>query len=220
MTKEELDLIEKAGLLVVGWFLGLLTTAAQKRRRVSTLKKALEAEIADAKRWLLLTKLHLEQMLQLCAVGEIASQGPVKIPVPIFATNFAEATLKLNEGERGSFNAIYTRIGLVNEHHDKLMELNRIVADDVTRMGELAGELELYYTNVWTAIHLIEFHLRNGKNLNKVFNSDPELGLEYYQRIQKQIGDRLMGLANEARDLGPDKLRQRHASGGTALTHE
>lgn len=212
-----MDIVEKFALLLVGWLLGLLTTYAQKRFRVRGLKKALEKEIADASGWLKLTKLHLEQMLQLCAVGEVAAQGPVKIPVHIYVSNFAEATLKLDQGERGSFNAIYTRNDLINEKNVELMELNRICAENKTRMRELAGALELYYRNVWTALHLIQFHLRNRKSLNKAFHNDPELGQEYYHVMNQQIDDRLMKLANEARALGPEKLVQRHSAGGRAL---
>src|ERR1051325_7832627 len=115
-------------------------------------------------------------MIQLLVVGNLASRGPVKIPVHIYQNNFAEVTLKLNKAERGSFHAIYTRIDKVNEDYGELMGLVRICADDKSRMHDLAGALDLYYRNVCTALHLIAFHLENRKHLSKVFFDAPELG--------------------------------------------
>jgi hypothetical protein len=195
MNNEMVELVEKFGILLLGWLLGLATTLVQKKSRIRTLKTALEKEIADARKWLLNSKRHLEYMIQLCVIGEISNHGPVKIPVHIYKSNFAEATLKLNEGERGSFHAIYTRIDQLNDKYDELMELNKACGDDNTKMRQLAGALELYYCNVWTTLHLIDFHLRNRKALNRVFHNAPELGEERAKEMYDEMNARLMQLA-------------------------
>ena len=133
-------MVEKLALLIIGWVLGLATTAAQKKFRSRSLKKALEHEISDVLGWLQNSKLHLEMMIQLLVVGESASRGPVKIPVHIYQSNFAEVTLKLNKAERGSFHAIYTRIDDLNEKYDELMALVRTCVEDAGERRRLAGD--------------------------------------------------------------------------------
>lgn len=207
-----MELIEKVGLLVLGWLLGLMTTTAQKKYRARVLKKALEKEIADAKRWLKRNQLTLEDMIKLVVVGKVATYGPVVTPMPIYKANYAEATLKLNEGERVSFSAIYTQIDMLNNKYDELTKLSIECTKDPGKMRDYAGKLELCYSNIWRTLHMIDFHLKNKKRLNHDLTTNGELGEEASIRMEEQVNQRLMDLANEARALGPSKVFEKGAS--------
>jgi len=170
----------------------------------------LEREIAEARRCLCRNKLTLENLVQLACLGQVAEFGPVRIPTHTYDTRFAEDGMHLTEHERMSFNVIYDRVKQLNSKVDKFEQLALDATRDSPTHRSYAVSIDTQYRTTCDAIYMIDWHLSHKDNL-EASDSDPALGREGWDLLTKREEDRLGQLAEEARALGPEGLKQKLA---------
>ena len=177
------------------------------------LRRALLREISDARAALNRTRLVVETSMQLSLYRILSTVGPVKFRPHIYTTHFAEACLHLTESERISFNSIYYLIDTINELTDELQikvisvakRISDNDADNDSReeaFREMAGTLELMYSNARHALHNINYHLKNQDHLDMFAE-----GAETAKKLDEEIRSGLMKLAEDARRLGVEGIQ-------------
>src|SRR6266851_4381265 len=184
MSNEVIAGLFALGGVALGWVLGEASGWIKAKRRSRVLKRALLAEISDARGWLNRTRLVVESAMQLALYRVLLTVGPIKFRPHIYTAHFAEASLHLTESDRISFNAIYHLVDTVNGLTDQLQLRIEGVAKALTlpadkgaieqAFREMAGTLELIYSNARHAVYNINYHLKNQKNLDMFAQSPDE----------------------------------------------
>jgi hypothetical protein len=212
MSAEALAGLFALGGTALGWMLSEATAWIKSKRRAQMLRRALLTEISDARGALNRTRLIVETAMQLSLYRLLSTVGPIKFSPHIYSTHFAEACLYLTESERISFNSIYYLIDTINKLTDELqIKVNHVArsisandasAEDAFR--ELAGTLELIYSNARHALHNINYHLKNQHHLD-MFAQDAKTARE----LDEEIRAGLMKLAEDAKQLGVEGIQSK-----------
>jgi hypothetical protein len=148
--------------------------------------------------------------MQLSLYRILLTVGPIKFSPHIYSTHFAEASLHLTESERIPFNSIYYLIDTINKLTDELQMKVNLVAKSISAKDadveegfrELAGTLELIYSNARHALHNINYHLKNQQQLD-MFAQDATTARE----LDEEIRDGLIKLAEDAKHLGVEGIQ-------------
>ncbi len=206
MNNEIANSLFALGGVALGWILSEATGWVKSKRRARMLRRALEQEIDDARGALKRVQLEVEKSLQLSILGYLSTTGPVKVPIHIYNTHFAEASLKLSQSERISFNAIYYIIETINGLMDQLQRRLLAAGKEPTqeKRFEVGQTLELMYFNTRHVLFNINYHLKNKKNLDMY-----DISKDAAQKLDESIRSDILKLIADAKELGIEGLRER-----------
>jgi hypothetical protein len=199
INNETIGGIFALGGVALGWLLSEATGWIKAKRRARMLKRALIQEIDDARGALKRVQLEVEKSIQLVLLGYISTTGPIKFPTHIHTNHFAEASLQLSQSERISFNSIYYLIDTINSLMDRLQERVSAAVKEPTEqnMRDLAGTLELLYSNSRHAMYNINYHRQNQKNLD-MFAGPADAP----QKLDEDIQNSLMEACGRGEEFG------------------
>ena len=202
------EIVPFLGLIgvVLGAVLSNGTSWIKEVWRRRQLIRALYVELADARRWVLRSKLSIEQIIREMACGGMSDFVPMTTPMQIYDRHIAELAFYLRESERISFHAIRGLIAQVEKQHAGLAELRaKAKPDDPAGSQQYVQLVHASYSNVCLLACHIAFHLefRRKVNTDAVTTDDAK-------KVVDDTRTKMETLIREAKKLGLEAVKENH----------